>query len=103
MTAFLPTSELAKVKNFVQFSGTVSAFNTALQGAFAGASVTIQTQADPNTGFTSNAQVIINDNQQVVSVAPNNWLGFNAGVWEQYTPAQMNGGINSQYAPYFTS
>jgi hypothetical protein len=102
-TQYLPTSEVVKVKNFVQFSSTVSAFNTALQGAFATASVVIQVQADPNTGKTSNAQVIINDSQQVISVAPNNWLGFNSGVWEQYTPAQMNGDINSLFTPYFTS
>lgn len=102
-TLFIPTAELDKVKGFIQFSGTVSAFNTALQGVFASASVLIQVQADPNTGKTSNAQVIINDNEKVFSVAPNGWLGYNGGAWELRTAADMNGDINSTYSQYFTS
>lgn len=100
-TAYLPTKEVAKVQNFVQFTtgAGVSALNTALQ-TFAAAAGTILAQTDAIT--SGNALVIVNDNT-VFSVAPNNWVGFNFGTWSQWTPAQVAGGPNSTFTQYFTS
>lgn len=101
-TQYLPTSAVSQVANFVQFSSTVSTLNTAIQAAFASAVGTIVVQADTVSGQTSNALIISND-QQVFSVPPNNWVGYNKGTWTQYTPAQMNGNAASVYSQYFTS
>ena len=100
-TTFIPTKEVAKVQNFVQFSSTVSALNTAMQSAF-GSAGTVVVQADTVPNQTSNAVVIFNDNV-VFSVAPNNWVGYNNGQWSQWTPAQMNGNSSSMFTQYFTS
>jgi hypothetical protein len=101
-TAYLPTKEVAKVQNFVQFSSTVSALNTAIQAAFAATAGTIVVQADTVANQTSNALVIVNDSV-VFSVVPNNWVGFNFGTWSQWTPAQVNGSPTSTFTQYFTS
>ena len=100
-TAYIKTTEAAKVQNFVQYTtgGGVSAFNTALQ-AFASSAGTILAQADTIT--SGNALVIVNDNM-VFTVPPNNWVGYNFGSWSQWTPAQVNGGPNSTFTQYFTS
>jgi len=94
---YVPTANLSPLYNFVQFSGTVSAFGTALGTAFPG--FTIQTVADATSGQTSNAVVIINDSI-VLSVAPNNYLGYNLGLWQQYPAAKMAGGANSLFTVY---
>jgi hypothetical protein len=96
-TQYLPIAEVAKVQNFVQFSSTVSALQTALNGAFSSAG-NVQCMADTTAGQTSNALVIVNDNI-VFSVPPNNWVGWNNGAWAQYTPAQMT----ANFVQYFTS
>lgn len=98
-TQYLPTSEVAKVQLFVQFSSTVSAFNTSMQ-TFAAAAGTIVVQADTVT--SGNALVIVNDNV-VFSVPPGSWAGYNSGTWSQYLNAQMLGGANTAFTPYFTS
>lgn len=101
MTTYLPTKEIDKIQNFVQFSSTVSALNTAIQTAFSSAG-TIVVQADTVSGQTSNAVIIFNDSI-VFSVAPTNWVGYNFGTWSQWTVAQMAGGPSSTYTQYFTS
>jgi hypothetical protein len=100
-TQYIPTKHLNDVINALQFSSTVSALNTAIQTQW-GSLGTIVVQADTKPGQTSNALIVYND-QQVFSVAPNNWVAFNGGVWTQWAPAQVNGDINSIYAQYFTS
>lgn len=101
-TPYLPTPLVGKVQNFVQFSSTVSALNTAIQSAFASVVGTIVVQADTVSGQTSNALVIANDNV-VFSVVPGNWVGYNNGQWSQWTNAQMAGGPATVFTPYFTS
>lgn len=100
-TQYLPTAVVVP-QSFVQFSSTVSALNTAIQTAFAAAAGTIVVQADTVSGQTSNALIIVND-QTVFSVPPNNWVGFNGGVWTQWTPTQMNGNAASVFTQYFSS
>lgn len=78
----------------------VSGLSTALTSAFAATAGTIQVSADGQV--TGNALVVANDTS-VTSVAPSNWLGFNNGLWTQYTPAQMNGSPGSLFAQYFSS
>jgi hypothetical protein len=94
---YIPTANLSPLYNFVPFSGTVAAFGTALGTAFPG--FTIQTFADTTVGSTSNAVVVINDST-VLSVAPGNYLGYNQGLWQQYTAAKMAGGANSLFTTY---
>jgi hypothetical protein len=94
---YLPTANLSPLYTFVQFSGTVSAFQTALAAAFPG--FNIQCVADATSGQTSYAVVIIND-ATVMSVAPNNYLGYNLGLWQQYPAAKMAGGAASLFTQY---
>jgi hypothetical protein len=94
---YLPTANLSPLYTFTAFSSTVSAFATALGTAFPGFS--IQAIADTTAGKTSNALVIINDSI-VMSVAPGNFLGYNLGVWQQWTAAQMAGGVGSLFTQY---
>lgn len=96
---YLPTKHVADVITLVQFNSTVSALNTALQTSFSTGGL-IVVQADTKVGQTSNALIIFND-VQVFSVAPNNWVGLNGGVWSQWTTAQLNGDVNSLFTQYF--
>jgi hypothetical protein len=97
-TAYLPIQYVAKVQNFVQFSSTTSALATALNTAFATAAGFIQVTADTTTGQTTNALVVAAD-AVVLTVPVNNWIGFNNGVWQQFSPAQMT----AMFVQYFTS
>ncbi|MCW2904219.1 MAG: hypothetical protein JWO67_6484 [Streptosporangiaceae bacterium] len=92
---YVPTANLSPLYTFVQFSGTVSAFGTALTTAFPG--MTIQTFTD--TQNAGNALVIVNDTT-VMSVAVNNYLGYNQGLWQQFPPAKMAGGASSVFTVY---
>jgi hypothetical protein len=100
---YVPTANLTPLYTFTQFTtaGGVSAFNTALNTAyntlFPG--MTIQCFADTTSGHTSNAVVVVND-QQVFSVPPDNYVGFNQGTWAQYPAAQMAGGASSTFTVY---
>lgn len=98
MTQYLPASEVSKVVNFIAFSGTVSAFQTALNTAFGATAGNIQCMADTTTGQTANALVIVNDNF-VMSVAPSNVVSWTGGQWVQLSPTQLA----AQYVQYFTS
>lgn len=95
MATYLPTASLSPLFTFVQFSGTVSAFQTALIAAFP--TLTIQCFADGQV--SGNALVVTND-QMVISVAPNNYAGYNGGVWAQYPAAKMAGGGSSLFTTY---
>jgi len=75
--------------------GDGSAFQTALIAAFP--TLTIQCFADGQV--SGNALVVTND-QMVISVAPNNYAGYNGGVWAQYPAAKMAGGANSLFTTY---
>lgn len=97
MATYLPTASLSPLYTFIQFSGTVSAFQTALNAAFPG--LGIQCFADTTSGQTSWAVVVVSD-AVVLPVPPNNWLGYNLGGWSQYTPAQMAGGGASKFTVY---
>lgn len=94
-TTYVPTANLSPLSTFVQFSGTTGAFQTALAAAFP--SLTIQVFADGQT--SGNALVVAND-QQVISVAPNNFAGFNNGGWQVFPPAKMAGGPSSLFTMY---
>jgi hypothetical protein len=85
---YVPTANLSPLYAFTQFSGTVSAFQTALNSAFGAAAGNIQCFADTTSGQTAWAVVVVGD-QQVLSVPPNNYIGFNQGQWTQYTPTKL--------------
>lgn len=95
MATYVPTKNLSSLSTFVQFSGTVSAFQSALAAAFP--TLTIQCFADAQV--SGNALVVAND-QTVVSVAPNNFAGYNGGAWAQYPAAKMAGGASSLFTAY---
>lgn len=97
MATYLPTASLSPVYTFIQFSGTVSAFQTALNSAFPG--MGIQCFADTTSGQTSWAVVVINDTT-VIPVPPNNWVGYNLGSWTQYVTAKLAGGGASLFTAY---
>jgi hypothetical protein len=97
-TAYLPIQFVAKVENFVQFSSTSTALATALNSAFGATAGFIQVTADTTTGLTTNALVVAADTV-VLTVPVNNWVGFNNGVWQQFTPSQMT----ANFVQYFTS
>lgn len=97
-TQYLPIGLVSKVQNFVQFSSTTTALATALNTAFAANAGFIQVSADTTSGQTTYALVVAADNV-VFSVPPNNWVGFNNGVWAQYTPSQLA----ASFTQYFTS
>jgi hypothetical protein len=97
VATYLPTTSLSPLYTFVQFSGTVSAFQTALNSAFPG--LGIQCFADTTSGQTSWAVVVIGD-VTVFAVPPNNWVGYNLGSWSQYVPAKMAGGASSLFTVY---
>jgi hypothetical protein len=90
---------LSPLYSFVQFSGTVSALQTALNAMPTVTSGTVQCFADTTTGQTTWAVVVVNDSQ-VFSVPPNNYVGFNQGTWTQYPAAKMAGGANSIFTTY---
>jgi hypothetical protein len=96
---YLPTANLSPLYNFAQFTTAagIPALQTALNTANPG--MTIQCFADATTGQTSNALVVAND-QQVFSVPPNNYVGFNQGAWAQYPAAKLAGGANSLFTQY---
>lgn len=83
MATYLPDTSLTPLYTFIAFGGTVSALGTALNTAFPG--MNIQTFADTTSGHTSNALVVVGD-QQVFSVVPSNLVGYNLGTWTQITP-----------------
>lgn len=83
---YVPTVNLSPLYNFVQFSSTVSAFQTALNTAFPG--LGIQVFADTTSGQTSWAVVVVSDTI-TLSVPPNNYVGLNQGIWTQYTPTKL--------------
>lgn len=83
---YVPTANLSPLYSFAQFSSTVSAFQTALN-ALPGVSG-VQVFADATAGQTTWAVVVWND-VQVMSVPPNNYLGYNQGQWTQYTPTKL--------------
>jgi hypothetical protein len=85
---YLPTANLSPLYSFVQFSGTVSAFQTALNAMPGVTSGSVQVFADTTSGQTSWAVVVVND-VAVMSVIPNNYLGYNQGQWTQYTPTKL--------------
>lgn len=91
MTAFVRTTDIAPTFTFVQFTGSVSSFGTALNTAFSFTAGFVQCFADTTSGRTSNAVVVAQDNT-VLTVPPNNWVGFNNG-WAQYPPSQMAGSV----------
>lgn len=86
MPTYLPTTSLTPLYTFVQFSSTVSAFQTALTAAFPG--LNIQVFQDTTAGQTTWAVVVVNDST-VLSVQPNNYVGYNQGSWSQYTPTKL--------------
>lgn len=94
MATYLPTSSLSPLWNFVTFSSTVGALETALQAAFP--TQNVQCYADDQTA--GNALVVANQ-QVVFSVAPGRSVGFN-GSWAHYSPAQMAGGVSSLFTAY---
>lgn len=83
---YVPTANLSPLYSFVQFSSTVSAFQTALNSAFPG--LGIQVFADATSGQTSWAVVVVGD-ATVLSVPPNNYIGYNQGSWTQYTSVKL--------------
>jgi lysophospholipase L1-like esterase len=93
---FTRTTDIPDTHGFVQFGGSVADFGAALISAFGDAHTLVQTQVDPNSDFTTHAQVIINDDERIFSVPPNSWLGFNGGTWEQRAPSEMNGAVYTQ-------
>lgn len=95
MATYLKSSVVTDVYTFVQFSGTVSALQTALNAALGG--TTVQTFAD---GITSGNALIVHNNVVVFSVAPNFYIGYNHGQWEVKSAAKMAGGVNTDYTPY---
>lgn len=95
MATYIPTANLSPLSTFVQFSGTVSAFQTALAAAFP--TLTIQCFADGQV--SGNALVVANDSM-VISVAPNYYAGYNGGCWAQYPAAKMAGGGSSLFTAY---
>jgi hypothetical protein len=95
VATYLPTADLSPLFTFVQFSGTVSAFQSALAAAFP--LLTIQCFADGQV--SGNALIVAND-QTVVSVAPNWYAGYNGGQWAQYPAAKLAGGANSLFTAY---
>lgn len=101
MATYLPTASLSPLYTFVQFSGTVSAFQTALNSAFPG--MGIQCFADTTSGQTSWAVVVIND-ADAIAVPPNNYLGYNSGPaspgWSQYPASKLAGGGASLFTAY---
>lgn len=98
MATYLPTANIT-VFNFVQFTTAagVSALQTALNGMSGVTSGQVQVFADAQT--SGNALVVFND-QQVFSVPPNNYVGYNGGSWAQYLPAKMAGGASSIFTAY---
>lgn len=72
------------------------ALNTALTSAFAASAGTIQCFADSQV--SGNALVVAND-VTVMTVAPTNWVGWNFGRWQQFTPSQLA----TNFIQYFTS
>lgn len=99
---FTRTVETPTVHTFVQFSGTLSTFVSDLQSAFGSTAGFIQGQSDTTTGFTANALIVAN-NQAVISVPPNNYLGYTGSTWEQYSPTQMAGAVFTPAASGGTS
>jgi hypothetical protein len=95
VATYLPTSSLSPLWNFVTFSSTVSALETALQAAFP--TQNVQVYADDQTA--GNALVVANQ-QVVFSVAPGRSVGWNQGSWASYSPAQMAGGASSLFTAY---
>lgn len=96
MATYLPTANLT-VFNFVQFSSTTSALQTALNGLPGITTGQVQVFADAQN--SGNALVVFND-QQVFSVPANNYVGYNQGSWAQYLPAKLAGGANSLFTAY---
>jgi hypothetical protein len=97
VATYLPTANLTPLYTFIQFSGTVSAFQTALNAAFPG--LGIQCFADTTSGQTSWAVVVVSD-AIVLAVPPNNWVGYNQGSWTNYAPAKLAGGAASLFTVY---
>lgn len=79
-------------------SNAVSTLATALNSAFGATAGNIQCFTDTTTGQTTNAVVVVQDNT-VFSVPVGNWVGWNGGIWTQYSPAQMT----ANFVQYFTS
>lgn len=71
---------------------------TALNGAFGAAAGNIQTWVDTTSGQTTQC-VVDCANNTVFSVPLGSSVGFNNGVWTQYTAAQMT----ANFIQYFTS
>jgi hypothetical protein len=89
---YLPTANLTPQQSYYQFSSTVGALQTALQGAYAG--LNIQVIADTVSGETTKA-VVISNNSTVFTVPAGSWVGYNSGSWTQYT--------NTQFGQLFTA
>jgi hypothetical protein len=94
VATFLPTSSLSPLWNFVQFSSTVSALETALRSAFPDQNV--QVYADDQT---SGNALVVADQRTVFSVPPGSYVGWN-GSWAQYPAAKMAGGASSLFTAY---
>lgn len=77
-------------------SNAVTSLGTALNSAFAATAGNIQTWQDTTSGQTTNC-VIDSGNTSVLSVAVGNWVGWNNGGWQQYTPSQMT----ANFVQYF--
>lgn len=94
---YVPTANLTPLYTFTQFTtgGGPSALQTALNSAYSG--MNIQCFADAQV--SGNALVVVND-QQVFSVPPNNYVGYNLGTWSQYPAAKMAGGASSTFTSY---
>lgn len=97
-TKYLPVAEVAKVRDFLQFTTAagVTQFNTDLTAAFGTTAGTIQVSADAQV--TGNALVVVNDNI-VFSVPPDSWVTYYNGQWHQYTATQLA----AEFVEYTTS
>lgn len=96
MATYLPTANIT-VFNFVQFSSTTSALQSALN-ALPGVT-DVQVFADATAGQSGNALVVHGDST-VFSVPASNYVGYNGGSWAQYLPAKMAGGAASIFTAY---
>ena len=95
MATYLPTKSLTPLYTFIQYSSTVGAFETALKAAFPTAGVEVYA----DDAASGNALVVAAQTT-AFTVPANYWVGFNQGVWQKCSAAQMAGGPSSDFTAY---